>query len=189
MRMRVRERRPLRSRSAACASPRSSSTQRPHGGSPRTCPHGSRSVVARVEDAIDDALPADVVILNPPRAGVDERVTSTLQDAPAPRAIVYVSCNPATLARDVLRTAALPHRVDHVVRHVPADRTRRDGLRARSGGRVKYVVDVGGRSVEVELDGDRVRVDGDRGCGEPVRARRDADGAADPRRRASIASP
>ena len=66
-------------------------------------PSGSRSVVARVEDALDEALPADVVIVNPPRAGVDERVTSTLQAARAPRAIVYVSCNPATLARDVLR--------------------------------------------------------------------------------------
>ena len=50
-----------------------------------------------------DALPADVVIVNPPRAGVDERVANTLQAATAPRAIVYVSCNPATLARDVLR--------------------------------------------------------------------------------------
>jgi 23S rRNA (uracil1939-C5)-methyltransferase len=67
-------------------------------------PSGSQSVVARVEDALGAALPADVVILNPPRAGVDERVTAMLQGAAnAPRAIVYVSCNPATLARDVLR--------------------------------------------------------------------------------------
>ena len=66
-------------------------------------PSGSTSLVARVEDALDEALPADVVIVNPPRAGVDERVASSLQAATAPRAIVYVSCNPATLARDVLR--------------------------------------------------------------------------------------
>jgi len=66
-------------------------------------PSGSRSLVARVEDALDEALPADVVIVNPPRAGVDERVTRTLQATTAPRAIVYVSCNAATLARDVLR--------------------------------------------------------------------------------------
>jgi 23S rRNA (uracil1939-C5)-methyltransferase len=66
-------------------------------------PTGSRSLVARVEDALGDALPADVVILNPPRAGVDERVTTTLQQGRVPKAIVYVSCNPATLARDVLR--------------------------------------------------------------------------------------
>jgi 23S rRNA (uracil1939-C5)-methyltransferase len=66
-------------------------------------PSGSRSLVARVEDALDAALPADVVIVNPPRAGVDERVTSTLQGATGSRAIVYVSCNPATLARDLQR--------------------------------------------------------------------------------------
>jgi 23S rRNA (uracil1939-C5)-methyltransferase len=66
-------------------------------------PEGSRSLAARVEDAIETALPADVVILNPPRTGLDERVTAVLQANTPPNAIVYVSCNPATLARDVLR--------------------------------------------------------------------------------------
>jgi 23S rRNA (uracil1939-C5)-methyltransferase len=67
-------------------------------------PAGSRAVTARVEDAIRNTLPADVVILNPPRTGVDARVTAVLSKAqPSPRAIVYVSCDPATLARDVAR--------------------------------------------------------------------------------------
>ena len=62
----------------------------------------SRAIAARVEDVITRLLPADVVVLNPPRAGVDARVTAALAQRP-PRAIVYVSCDPATLARDVAR--------------------------------------------------------------------------------------
>jgi 23S rRNA (uracil1939-C5)-methyltransferase len=64
----------------------------------------SRAIQARVEDALPGVLPADLVILNPPRAGVDSRVTATLEaEAPHLRAVVYVSCNPATLARDLSR--------------------------------------------------------------------------------------
>ena len=64
----------------------------------------SRAITARVEDALPGLLPADLVILNPPRAGVDARVTETLEaEVRHLRGVIYVSCNPATLARDLSR--------------------------------------------------------------------------------------
>jgi 23S rRNA (uracil1939-C5)-methyltransferase len=64
----------------------------------------SHVVIDRVERVIDRVLPADVVLVNPPRTGVDERVCGAIVRAvPAPRAMIYVSCDPATLARDVAR--------------------------------------------------------------------------------------
>ena len=64
----------------------------------------SSAVIGRVEDHLASALPADLVLLNPPRGGVDERVASVLQAvASPPAALLYVSCDPATLARDLAR--------------------------------------------------------------------------------------
>jgi 23S rRNA (uracil1939-C5)-methyltransferase len=56
----------------------------------------------RVEDLLAELKRPDLVITNPPRTGMDERVTAELERL-RPRRLVYISCDPATLARDLHR--------------------------------------------------------------------------------------
>lgn len=58
----------------------------------------------------------DVIITDPPRAGMDEDVVKTILEA-APDRVVYVSCNPATQARDL----ALMDEIYQVIRIQPVD--------------------------------------------------------------------
>jgi len=58
-----------------------------------------------MKDVLNDAFIAangrpDVIITDPPRAGMHDDVTSKMLEI-APQRIVYVSCNPATQARDL----------------------------------------------------------------------------------------
>ncbi|HEU4456442.1 MAG TPA: class I SAM-dependent RNA methyltransferase, partial [Longimicrobium sp.] len=72
----------------------------------RSAPEGATFVEGPVEELIRAHLPADLVILNPPRAGVHADVADALSAAPAER-VIYVSCNPATLARDLKRMSSV----------------------------------------------------------------------------------
>jgi 23S rRNA (uracil1939-C5)-methyltransferase len=64
------------------------------------------------------ASPLDIVLLDPPRKGCDSGVLETLLALRPPR-IVYISCNPATLARDL---KVLCHQGAYRLTHVqPAD--------------------------------------------------------------------
>jgi 23S rRNA (uracil1939-C5)-methyltransferase len=62
----------------------------------------ARRHAARVEDVVDILGAADLVITNPPRTGMDARVPDALERR-RPERVVYISCDPATLARDLTR--------------------------------------------------------------------------------------
>jgi 23S rRNA (uracil1939-C5)-methyltransferase len=60
--------------------------------------------VGQAEEVIprwyDQGIDADVIVVDPPRKGCDEALLRTMIEM-KPKRIVYVSCNPGTLARDL----------------------------------------------------------------------------------------
>src|SRR5699024_8819428 len=49
---------------------------------------------------LDEGLRANKIVLDPPRKGCEREVLDAIVDL-KPERIVYVSCNPSTMARDV----------------------------------------------------------------------------------------
>lgn len=61
-------------------------------------------VHASSETALEHIDPQATIIVDPPRAGLHEKVVEELLEK-APQRIIYLSCNPVTQARDVMRLA------------------------------------------------------------------------------------
>ena len=62
---------------------------------------------------VDEGLRPDVIVIDPPRKGVEPAVIDAIAKA-APRTVVYVSCNVATQARDAALLCERGYRLEKV---------------------------------------------------------------------------
>jgi 23S rRNA (uracil1939-C5)-methyltransferase len=66
-----------------------------------------------LEELREEGRGADLLVLNPPRKGCDERVLRSVA-ALGPARVIYVSCSPQTLARDLDLLAGLGYRTERI---------------------------------------------------------------------------
>ncbi len=66
-----------------------------------------------LKDLVEEAGKPDVVVVDPPRAGLSQKVVRRIVDA-APDTIVYVSCNPTTLAPNAAQLVEAGYRLEKV---------------------------------------------------------------------------
>ena len=76
----------------------------------RNCPQNVRLYQESVENFLVEAE-RDLVVVDPPRAGLGRKVSELLAASGAPR-ITYVSCDPATLARDLTVLIGAGYRIE-----------------------------------------------------------------------------
>jgi 23S rRNA (uracil1939-C5)-methyltransferase len=77
---------------------------------PERCTFVARSV----EVALRRARSADAVVLDPPREGCSASALEAIFGAMQPKRVVYVSCNPEALARDLKVASRFRYRIDSV---------------------------------------------------------------------------
>jgi 23S rRNA (uracil1939-C5)-methyltransferase len=85
-----------------------------HADLVQNVPANVKAVRARTEDHLrgrPSRKRPDLVVLDPPRAGLGKVVTRSLVELGAPR-VRYVSCDPATLARDLAPLLASGYRIE-----------------------------------------------------------------------------
>jgi len=66
-----------------------------------------------IPEMYDKGIKADVIVVDPPRKGCDERLLEVIARM-GPERVVYVSCNPATLARDLKYLSERGYEVEEV---------------------------------------------------------------------------
>jgi 23S rRNA (uracil1939-C5)-methyltransferase len=94
-------------------------SQTSHADLLQNVPANVKAVGARTEDYLRKSYlkgrPAqkrpDLVVMDPPRAGAGKAVTRSLEELGAP-VVRYVSCDPATLARDLVPLLAAGYRIE-----------------------------------------------------------------------------
>ncbi len=77
-------------------------------------------IAGKVEDALPSLLPADagsekVAIVDPPRAGLSEQALALLTSAKEFNRILYLSCHPQSLARDLKEFLQKGRRIERVI--------------------------------------------------------------------------
>ena len=84
----------------------------------KNVPANVKAVAARTEDYVSSGILSrrmgkrpDLVVLDPPRTGAGKAVIRSLVDLGAPR-VRYVSCDPATLARDLSPLLAAGYHIE-----------------------------------------------------------------------------
>ena len=87
-----------------------------------------------MRELVEQAGRPDLLVVDPPRAGLSQKVVRRIIEA-APQRIVYVSCNPTTLAPNAAQLVEAGYGFVRVQarRHVPADAAHRVRGGARQG--------------------------------------------------------